>query len=132
MTVGSLGELSSVEQSDLFKFLPEGSKEIADQIEDAYKTVYQESGLQEVYADVSAFGDFIDEFTQDLFAGDFASKKDLDEILELLEQASLNRGGGFTPQRGSQALLPRPRFSKPEGSKVMEVMNIPSSVKQNP
>jgi len=132
MTVGSLGELSSVEQSDLFKFLPEGSKEIADQLEDAYKTLYQESGLQEVYADVSAFGDFIDEFTQDLFVGDFASKKDLNEILALLEQASLNRGGGFTPQRGSQALLPKPRLSKPEGSSVMAVLNVPSSVKQRP
>jgi hypothetical protein len=100
--------------------------------EDFVKEVVGEENVQAISEGFAG----IEDFGRDLFEGDFAELGGrlggLEETLAKLEEASLNRGGGFTPQRGSQALLPRPRLSKPEGSSVLAVLNVPSSVKQSP
>ena len=78
----------------------------------------------------------LDDARRDLFEGEFSGVDNrlgsIEETLALLEQASLNRGGGFTPQRGAQGPVARPRLTKYEDSDVLAVMNLPSSVQQRP
>jgi len=97
--------------------------------EDGAKQFLGEENVQAFSEGLAGIEDGFNSLTELDFSGlgDFLTQEDLTAAL-----AGIQTGGGFTPQRGYQPGLPRPRFSKPEGSTVMTVMNIPSSVKQSP
>jgi len=98
--------------------------------EDGFKAVLGEENVQAISKGLAG----IEDFGRDLFEGDFAELGGrlggLEETLAKLEQESLNRGGGFTPQRGYQPGLPvDTQFNIDNGSMVAEILNQPSVVR---
>lgn len=101
-------------------------------VEDDIRTVVGDDNIEAFSSGLAGVEDNL----KDLFEGQFGGVDNrlgsIEETLALLEQASLNRGGGFTPQRGAQGPVARPRLTKYEDSDVLAVMNLPSSVQQRP
>lgn len=155
-------KLSGLEGGNLIKMLPKELQETATAFQKAVEggwdeaiTALKNSGLDATSEQFAAFEDGIravvgdenieaisgtfagiEDGVRDLFEGQFGGVDNrlgsIEETLALLEQASLNRGGGFTPQRGVQGPVARPRLTKYEDSDVLAVMNLPSSVQQRP
>ena len=118
--------------SALKNAFPDATTEQLAAIEDGFKAVLGEENIEAISDGLASF----DDARRDLFEGQFGGVDSrlgsIEETLALLEQASLNRGGGFTPQRGAQGPVARPRLTKYEDSDVLAVMNLPSSVQQRP
>jgi len=161
--LAGVSELSGLEGGNLIKMLPKELQETAtafqkaleggwDEVASAFKnagldaTSEQfaafEDGLKAVLGEenVQAFSEGlagIDDGVRELFEGQFGGVDSrlgsIEETLALLEQASLNRGGGFTPQRGYQpGLAVDTEFGGEEPSSVLAMLNTPSSVQQRP
>jgi len=91
--------------------------------EDGAKQVLGEENVQAFSEGLAG----IEDFGRDLFEGDFAELGGrlggLEETLAKLEQASLNRGGGFAPQRSYQPGLPvDTTFQQDEPSTVIPIL----------
>ena len=107
------------------------SEEFA-KVEDAFRIVLGDENIEAISGTFAGIDDGVRELFEGQFGGVDTRLGSIEETLALLEQASLNRGGGFTPQRSVQGPVARPRLTKYEDSDVLAVMNLPSSVQQRP